>query len=260
MPKQVMESFSKEHDLQVAVGLPWYHPLLWLKKGICDFIRAPIPSIAYGLLVLIITTLAIRLVFQQDYLFMLLPLLGCFIFIGPALALGLYDISRSLQRKETPDLLSSFSSWIGNGKSILYIAIILSVLVLTWVVLTYAIITSFFNLGEMHHINEAFFVEENSIILGLIVVYGILISLVVLGLTAISMPMLIDKPVDAFSAMLLSFLVFMFNKKLFLFWAFLIVSLIAIGFFTYTIGLFFIFPVLGYASWHAYKDMLIEVD
>ena len=40
-------------------------------------------------------------------------------------------------------------------------------------------------------------------------------------------------------------------------WALLIVGLTAVGFLTLLVGMVVVAPLLGYATWHAYRDLIV---
>jgi len=68
--------------------------------------------------------------------------------------------------------------------------------------------------------------------------------------------MLLDRPVDVITAVLTSVRCCVANPAAMLLWALLIALLTAIGFATALLGLLVVFPWLGFASWHAYCDLL----
>jgi uncharacterized membrane protein len=74
-------------------------------------------------------------------------------------------------------------------------------------------------------------------------------------ISAISIPMLLDRNGDVYTAMATSFLAVTRNIPAMLLWAGLIVVLAAIGFATLLFGLIVIFPILGHATWHAYREL-----
>ena len=78
---------------------------------------------------------------------------------------------------------------------------------------------------------------------------------IVFVVSAISIPMLLDRNGDIYTAMATSFLAVMRNIPAMLVWAVLIVVLTALGFATLLFGMIVIFPILGHATWHAYRDL-----
>ena len=94
-------------------------------------------------------------------------------------------------------------------------------------------------------------------VIAYVAVGGILAG-VVFALSVVSVPMIIDRQVDAGTAMKTSLRVAGQDLQSMLVWATLIVVLVAIGFATWLVGMVVIFPLLGHATWHAYKDLVEE--
>ncbi len=76
----------------------------------------------------------------------------------------------------------------------------------------------------------------------------------VFAVSVVSVPMMLDRGNDAVSAAILSVQVLARNPATMALWAALIVALTAIGFATAFAGLVLTMPVIGHASWHAYRD------
>ena len=85
---------------------------------------------------------------------------------------------------------------------------------------------------------------------------GAAIAAVVFALSVVTVPMLLDRPVDVVSAALTSLRCCILNPGAMLVWAVLLAAIIALGFATAMLGLVVVFPLLGHASWHAYRDMV----
>jgi uncharacterized membrane protein len=90
---------------------------------------------------------------------------------------------------------------------------------------------------------------------GYIVIGGILAALV-FALAAVSLPMMVDRGTDVATAMMASVKAVVTNPVPLALWAATIVVLVAIGFATALIGMVFVMPLLGHASWHAYKELV----
>ena len=70
------------------------------------------------------------------------------------------------------------------------------------------------------------------------------------------MPLIIDRQASASEAMRTSLRAVLANLPVMLVWAVLIVGLTAIGFVTLLVGMVIVAPLLGYATWHAYRDLI----
>ena len=75
--------------------------------------------------------------------------------------------------------------------------------------------------------------------------------------SAVALPLLRDHPsADAISAMIISFQVIRRNPRPLLLWALIIVAMTTAGFITCFVGLVVTVPLIGHATWHAYRDTL----
>ena len=85
---------------------------------------------------------------------------------------------------------------------------------------------------------------------------GLLLVSVVFVISAVAVPMIIDRDADFISAMQTSAKAVAKNPLAMLVWAIIIVALTAIGIATAFVGLAVIFPILGYATWHSYRELV----
>jgi len=123
-----------------------------------------------------------------------------------------------------------------------------------------AIIFALFYGGEVRDMNTlAADVLFSGRYIPLLVAYfgaGGLFALTVFVFGVITAPMLLDRDVDVVTAALTSLRCCLANPRAMLVWAALIALLTAVGFATLMLRLVVVFPLLGHASWHAYRDMV----
>jgi uncharacterized membrane protein len=98
--------------------------------------------------------------------------------------------------------------------------------------------------------------SEGWITLSYFVGVGFLLAAVVFVVSAVAIPLILDKDADFITAMQKSFRAVVSNPLAMLVWAGLIVALTVIGIATAFVGLAVIFPVLGYATWHSYRALV----
>jgi uncharacterized membrane protein len=89
---------------------------------------------------------------------------------------------------------------------------------------------------------------------------GFLLAWVAYAISAISVPMLMDRDVDGFTAIRTSVKAVFENWPAMTLWAVLIVMLIGVGLLTFYVGLFIAMPLVGHATWHAYRDIVPSED
>jgi uncharacterized membrane protein len=85
---------------------------------------------------------------------------------------------------------------------------------------------------------------------------GTVLAITVFVTSAVSVPLIIDRDQDPLSAIRTSARVVVRNWPAMSLWAALIVILTAVGVATFGVGLVVLFPVLGYATWHSYRDLV----
>lgn len=87
-------------------------------------------------------------------------------------------------------------------------------------------------------------------------VVGGVLAAVVFALSALAVPMLMDRDTDTITAAMTSVRAVAVNPGAMAVWALLIVGLMAVGFATLMIGMIVLLPLLGHATWHAYRDLV----
>lgn len=241
-------------------------PLQWLLRGWRDLWRCGWISLVHGVAVSSFGAVLVLLVFDRFWL--LAGALSGFLVVAPVVATGLYALSRALQRGEPPDeklLLRTWTHWGANRRTdpasywcLVRFGLLLALAGTGWVMTSAAFITLFAPvpikspMDFMRHIVLApdHFVFESWLALG-----GVLAA-PVFASSVISMQLLLDRHVTALEAVLASWRVVLANPLLMAVWAGLLMALTMLGFATALIGMIVIVPLLGHASWHAYRDLL----
>ena len=259
MSHTVVSPLPAHRDLAHVQDITTSHPCQWLAAGWQDLRRAPGASIGYGTLFVVASyVLTLSLVFYQLF-FLLLPLLGGFLLVAPALGLGLYEISRRLERGETPGLHHALSAIGRNSFQVTTLGATLLVVYVLWLMsanLIFALMSSGIT-PTLENWIPFLFSAENAPMLVVGTLVGTLFALAVFAVTAVSVPMLLDREdIDIFSAMQTSLTAFRYNWRPMLLWAGLILVFILGGFITFYLALAIGFPLLGHATWHAYRDLV----
>ena len=83
-----------------------------------------------------------------------------------------------------------------------------------------------------------------------------ILSAIVFAISVVSIPMILDLNADAGTAIRTSLRVTMRDLPAVLVWAGLIVLLVGLGFATMLFGMVVVFPLLGHATWYAYRDLV----
>lgn len=231
-------------------------PFGWLRKGIADLIACPIPSLFYGFC-FAAAGLLVTMVFARAVEYTLAMTSG-FLLVAPLLAMGLYEISRRRQHGESCLLFPTLTVWRRNASNIGVFAIVLGIIFLIWARVSMVIFALFFT-NEMPSLSgfmsQLFRLENIEFVLVYLGV-GLFFALLAFGISIVSIPLMLDRNQDAISSMLSSVRVLFHNPLPMLIWAVLITLLTIVGFLTFHLGLVVVMPVLGHATWHAYRDLV----
>lgn len=186
-----------------------------------------------------------------------LALCAGFLLMGPFLCMGLYHASAQLERGEQPELGASLLAWRRCSGTLGIFGFVLLVLEMLWGRASLVVFAVSFNgMPDFHGSLLKLLSPENA---GFIVAYlavGGVFAALIYGVSVISIPMILDRQADAISAGLLS-LRLVFSQPLVMgLWAALIALIVLVAMLPGFLGLLIAAPVLGHASWHAYRCAL----
>lgn len=230
--------------------------LRWIAVGWRDFGRAPLASAFYGAAFALMGWL-IYVVFRHAYEYTSALTAG-FLLVGPFLATGLYDISRRLARGEAVALRPTLTAWRDNVGAFSLFALVLTVILLVWARASLVTFALFFSTGMptlTGFLSRVLSLEHLDFVLTYLAV-GLVFATIVFAVSVVSVPMMLDRGTDTIVAALTSARALADNPAPLLLWAALIVTLIGIGFATLFVGLVVTAPVVGHATWHAYRDLV----
>lgn len=220
--------------------------------------RAPAASLFYGLVFALMGWL-IHVVFSH-MVELTSSLTAGFLLLGPFLATGLYDISRCIERGEAPRLASTLTAWRANLGAFSLYALILTIIMLVWARASLVTFALFFSTGMptlKGFIGQVVSIEHVDFLLTYFAV-GALFAAIVFAVSVVSVPMMLDRGTDTVVAALTSVRALFANFVPLTVWALLIVLLVAAGFASLFLGLVIAVPIIGHATWHAYRDLVAE--
>ena len=236
----------------------------WLALGWRDFRTHPGASLAYGFLVYLLSVAIVGglIFFGLDYI--LFPALAGFMVVGPLLAIGLYEKSRRIAAGLPVSLLDMVFVRPASGPQLLFAGVLLCLLMLLWMRAAVIIYALFFGLRPfpgLDHIAPTLFatpVGWAMLLVGSAI--GALFAAFSFAISVFSIPMMLDRKVDFITAVLTSITAVKANPAPMALWAGLIVIFTGIGLVTFYLGLAVTLPLIGHASWHAYKDLVEDND
>lgn len=240
---------------RVALDQPWR----WLALGWNDILQSPRVSLAYGVALVGISVLIAVALLLANLIFVILPLAAGFFLIAPLLAVGLYETSRRLESGQPVTLTHALLAVRRNSGQIALMGLVLMLFHLVWVRIATLLFALFFsngNPGWDGMIDALLFSRVSLPFLVTGTVVGGAFAAVVFGIGAVSIPMLIDRPVSVFTAIATSWTAVQVNWKPMALWAALIVFLTGLGLVTFFLGLAVTLPLIGHATWHAYRDLV----
>ncbi len=231
-------------------------PLRWIAKAGLDLRAAPLPGLFYGTAFALMGW-AIYFVFRHAYEYVSALTAG-FLLLGPFLCTGLYDISRQIERGGTARLAPTLTAWRANLGAFSLFALILTVLMLIWARASLVTFALFFASGMptlTGFMSRVLSVEHWDFVLTWLAV-GAVFAAIVYAVSVVSVPMMLDRGTDTVVAALTSVRALLANPGPLILWAALIVLLIGAGFATLFIGLVVTAPLVGHATWHAYREIV----
>lgn len=242
-------------------------PWVWLYLAWHDMRRAGWLSLAHGL-VMALGGAAIMVIAHNRF-WLLAGAISGFLVIAPVLATGLYAISRGLERKESVNLslvLRTWLNWQDNHISkwgndywcMVQFGSLLALAATGWVISSAALITLLAPvpiatpMDFVHHIMLA----SDSWLFECWLALGGALAAPVFASSVVAMPLLLDRRVTLLQAVLTSWQTVLANPIPMALWAALIMVLTLLGLGSLMLGLIPIVPLLGHASWHAYRELV----
>lgn len=232
--------------------LAWADPLHWLMAGWRDFTRAPTIGLFYGACFALMGW-ALLAVFRFAPAYTLALSAG-FLLMGPLVCLGLYHTSRALERGEPPSLGDSLVAWRGKGSALATFGFILLIVEMLWGRSAMVIFAVSFDGVPDFGGSLAFLLTPEY--LPFVITYlavGAVFAGLIFGISVVSIPMIMNESVDAISAGLGSLRLVMSQPGVMLWWGLLLSVVVLLGMLPGFLGLLIAAPVVGHASWHAYR-------
>lgn len=232
-------------------------PVKWLDEGWQDFMHMPLYSSFYGLVLVLMGYGIIVATYQTPILF--LAFLSGFFLISPFLALGLYHLSHQKETGNNTSLWDSIVAIKEHKLDMVLLAILHGLLLVAWIGLSTIMSDIYFTHIDVSLVGmfEYMSTEQG---LGMLLMFmgtGAVLALLVFVTSLVSWPMLLERRCSIFVAISTSIRAVLQNKLVTMIWASFIVGLVSAGMASALLGLIVVLPVLGHATWHAYRDLVI---
>ncbi len=227
----------------------------WVRRGWDDLKRIGWPGLAHGALIAILG--GVLLALGSTHMYLTAAAITGYLLVGPVMTTGLCELARRREAREPVGFDESLQALARNPEGLLHFGGILGVIALLWFVLSAALLESMVS-ARVPSLAVALWGGASMFtaaqLLGY-VVCGAVLAAIVFSVSVVSVPLIIDRHASAAEAMKASLRVTRANFPAMLLWAALIVLLTALGFVTLLLGMVVVAPLLGYATWHAYRDL-----
>ncbi len=244
----------------VRTGVPFDAPWNWLGAGWRDLWTTPAISLGYGAAFAGAALLLLAGLLSLGWQSIVLVLAGGFLLVGPMLAVGLYELSRRLETGEAIDPRDAIFVGVRSPGQLAIMGVLLMIVYLAWVELALVLLVLFLGGSGLPSpdafVSTLLFTPRG---LGLLVtgtIVGGLLAAAVYAATAVSVPLLMSRDIDVATAVAASVRAVLANPKPMLLWAALIAAMIGIGIATLLSGFIIAFPLIGHATWHAFRNVI----
>jgi len=232
-----------------------------LRRGVDDFLAIPTQLAFLGLIYPLVGMVAARAAWGGDILPLLYPLVAGLSLMGPVAALGLTELSRRRERGDQVSWIDAFGAFRSPAfGSILGLALLLALIFLLWLGAAWAIHAATLgaapaSLGTL--IRDVVDTPEGwqLLVIGNVVGFGF--ALVVLAISVVSFPLILDRHVSVGTAINTSIRACMANPVPMALWGLLVAGGLMLGALPAFVGLAVVMPILGHATWHLYRRVVL---
>jgi uncharacterized membrane protein len=267
------------HDNRAGVELRWPSSVIWrdgepavrkittadvwdaLMRGIEDFRAMPSHALFLCVVYPVIGILLARAMFGYHMLPLIYPMTAGFALLGPVAAIGLYELSR--RREAGLDVRAADVLEVRKSPSlgaIVLLSLVLAAIFVGWLYTADLIHrqilgTSPTTVSEFSR--QLFNTPQGMQLLVVGNIVGFLFAVVVLVISVVSFPLLIDRKVSAATAVRTSVRASIENPGPVALWGLIVAVGLALGALPLFVGLAVTLPVLGHATWHLYRKLVV---
>lgn len=231
-----------------------------LARGVDDFRAMPRHVLYLGLVYAVVCLLAVGFTFGRDMVPLVFPMVAGFALLGPFAAVGLYELSRRRERGESTMWWHMFDVFGSPAaRPILTLGALLLFVFLTWLMVAEGVYWATFGDAPFQagpFFDQLFTTRHGWMLVVLGNLVGLAFALAVFAVSVVSFPMLVDRRVSVGTAVGTSVRAVLANPVTMLGWGLVVVALLLVGSIPLFVGLAFVLPILGHATWHLYRRVV----
>jgi uncharacterized membrane protein len=234
----------------------WRQPLTWLGRGLAELRDCPGPGLLHGIACALFGGLLWW--WAHDLFWMLAGAFSGFLLVAPIVATGLYANARAREQGLAPGFAATWQVWRGRDPRLVHFGLLLAFAGTGWVLTSASLVTVFAGAPIEKPLDFVRLVvlSQHGWLFEIWLVLGALLAAPVFASSVIAIPLLLDTDASVLEAVLTSWRAVLASPGPLALWAGIIMTLTLAGMATLLLGLILVVPLLAYASWHAYRDIV----
>lgn len=240
-----------------VMRVPVYRPFVWLRDGWRDMRRHWGTSLGYGALIVALGWTL--LIFCGTHPYFVAAAISGFLLVGPLMSAGLCEMSRRYSLGQPANFDDSLEGFVRNAPALFEFGVILAICAAVWFGVSALLLGTVFHIAApdiRETLYRGFLDSTNRSQVVAYIVIGGLLATGVFSVSVVAIPLIIDRHASAGQAMRASVNAVIHNIPAMILWSALILALTIVGYAPLLTGLLVIAPLLGHATWHAYKGMI----
>ena len=251
-------SLRKDPALHVEIKrVPMFESIVWLRRGWDDLRHIGGPSLGHGAMIALLG--AVLLILGSSHPYLVAAAITGYLLVGPIMTTGLCELSRRRAAGEPLGFDESLQPVTRDRHSLIQFGGVLAAIALVWFVASAVTLQSVLHVSTPSLSVVLWGGVTDAISRPQLLAYigsGAVLAAVVFTVSIVAVPLIIDRNASAMDAIVTSIKATLWNLPAMIVWSALIVGLTALGFVTLLVGMVVVAPLLGHATWHAYRDLI----